>query len=205
MKPTKKIEAVVPIEQQKKTAAEKWLEDVKKFDVDGPESRTKAIEKLGEIKQATKDAEKERDLLLDPAKATVKAITNKWKPVLNVFEEADAVLRKKVTDHDAAVKAKALADLAKLDKKVEAGTISRPETIAKNTANILGTLPSRVVATSTGSAQTRQVPKLSIDDKNLIPDEYWIIDEVALRKAVVVEKKTVPGASIKYEDSLAIF
>lgn len=201
----KKIETVTAVVLEDnavaKTKAEQWLEDAKVFVITSQDHKTKAISLLVDIKAAIKTAEEEKNLTLKPAEATVKAIKNQWKPIESFYAQADELLRSKVNAFDTAIEQKAKEELLKLqsDKR-----ISKPETIAKKENEIRSTLGPTTVYTGTGGGSTRKIPKLKIDDVNKIPDEFWVIDEVALRKAVISDKREIPGASIEFVNSLSI-
>ena len=205
-------EVVVPVvvaeapapEVTVKTKAQQYLEDAKKFVIASDADNQKAIDTIKAIKELTTSATKDRDLLLDPAKATVTAINNRWKPGLKFLEESEQLFRDKVNKYADDKDAAALAELNKLNNKVQNGAISRPDTIARKTEEIKGSIVSKNIFTGSASATNTKIGKLEIVDRNLIPDEYWIIDEVKLRKDVVDLKKEVAGAKVVYKNSVTI-
>ena len=163
-----------------------------------------ATEILATIKNAAELAELEKNKILIPAEQVVKVEKARWKPIEALFKQINDTLRprmKKFLDHK---EAKATAELQKLQSQIDSGHIKKAETIAKKEDAIYATVPAKTVYASSGSSSARKVAKLEITDTNLIPDEYWVIDEVKLRKDVVNLDKIVPGAKKVYENSIAI-
>jgi hypothetical protein len=86
-----------------------------------------------------------------------------------------------------------------------------PEQVSKFMAEFLGR-PSEIEETpiteratpSAEGAQRRGLRTVVITDENLIPDEFWVIDEVALRKAVLKDGRKIPGTKIGKKNSIAV-
>ena len=152
--------------------------------------------------QKTIDAEKEP--IIKPAKEIIKSINAKYKPAEDVLEQIDTIVRKKVLDHNNAMEAKAQEELEKLNNQIQGGKIKDQAKIDNKLDVIHSQVPAKTVHTGTGSIQIRQVKKLVIVNRDLIPDEYWVVDEVKLREAVLKLEQVVPGADWKFENTLAV-
>lgn len=50
--------------------------------------------------------------------------------------------------------------------------------------------------------RTRTTKDIQINDPSQVPDEFWVIDEVKLRKAVLQDKRDVPGVVIVEKQSV---
>jgi len=86
---------------------------------------------------------------------------------------------------------KAEAKIEKIEKKIEAGSLS----FIKGVEKIAGLEPEVRVETSDFSLTFRKDRKMVITDLSLIPDEYWLVDEIKLRKDILAGIQ-VPGAEI---------
>jgi hypothetical protein len=206
-KKSKATEAVVVKEPTENLWSKgvQYLKEANEFVITTEEEQLKAVETLGQIKDARKRAEAEKLKILAPAKQIIAAEKERWAPLEDMLDQVDKILRDKMLKYITAKEEKAKEDLKKLDSKIESGAISRPETIARKQDEIYASVPAKTVRSSSGvGSSTRQIKKLSIDNPELIPDEYWVIDEVKLKADVFADVK-VPGASYKYENSLAIF
>lgn len=198
-----KKEETTPIQTAKSTA-EKYLDMAKNLKVATEEDYASATEILTSIKSAATLAELEKNKVLVPAKEVVKAETARWKPIENLFEQVNLLIRPKMKKFLDDKEEQARQELAKLQKQVDAGQIKKQETIDRKTDEIISALPSKTVMAGTGSSAARKIAKLKINDPALIPDEYWVIDEVKLRRDVVANDMKVPGAEKVWENSIAI-
>lgn len=187
-----------------KTLAEKYVDTAKRLVVETESEYTTATEILLKIKEVSRLAEEEKDKVLKPAKQIVKAETARWKPIELLFEQINNIVRPKMKAYLDAKEAKAMAELAALNKKVASGVIKREETIARKEEEIYSSVPQKTVYTGQGASAARKVATLVVTDINLIPDEYWVVDMVKLRKDVVSLEKEVPGAKREMEISISI-
>lgn len=183
---------------------ETFVSLAEKQKVETEEDYQNATEMLLKVKAAEKRAEEEKNKVLKPLKEAVKAETNRWKPLEAVIEKINSILRPRMKKYIDAKEEKARQELAKLQKDIDKGRIKNGTTIAKREDEIYSSVPATTVHTGSGASNVRKVAKLKIVNPELIPDEYWIIDEVKLRKDVVTLEKTVPGAERVFENSIAI-
>lgn len=209
MKTSKK--EIAPVKAQEvtpfttaKTAAEQYIEQAKAIVVATEENYADATEILTSIKNAAQLAELEKNKVLIPAEQVVKAEKARWKPIEALFTQINDIIRPKMKAYLDAKEAKAKAELETLNKKIASGQIKKEETIARIENEIYSNVPAKTVHTGSGSSSARKVAKLKIVNPALIPDEYWVIDEVKLRKDVVSLDKIVPGAEKVFENSIAI-
>lgn len=196
-------EQVTPV-QRSKTTAEKYLEIARAITINTEEDRAKATEILVQIKNAAELAELEKNKVLIPAEQVVKAEKARWKPIEQLFKEINEIIRPKINKFITDQEAKAQAELAKLQQQVATGHIKKEETIARREEAIYSNVPAKTVYSGGGGSSVRKVAKLKITNPDLVPDEFWVIDEVKLRKAVVTEDREVPGAEKVWENSIAI-
>lgn len=181
-----------------------YVQLAEKLTVQSEEQYTEATTMLLQVKAAEKRAEEEKNKVLKPLNEAVKAERARWKPIEVVFEKINAIIRPKMLHFVNERERKAKADLEKLNKQIASGQIKKEETIARKEEAIYSSVPATTVHTGSGAATTRKVKKLVIVNRDLIPDEFWVVDEVKLREAVIKQEREVPGAKWEYENSLAI-
>lgn len=209
MKKTNEAPAAAPTEitpeLQVQTKAEQFMKDATALQIADDAKHVEVLNTMGVIKALKDKAELDRDLLLNPAEATVKAIKNRWNPGIKFLESALATLRGKYNIYTTKKEDDAKKALEKVDEKIASGAISRPETIEKKRAEAVAMVRPTVVFGGGATGSNRKVPDFEITDRDKIPDEYWVLDEVKLRKAITKDKIEVPGAKLIYKNSVAIF
>jgi hypothetical protein len=139
------------------------------------------LKKASDYKKRVKSRLEE---ITGPLNVALKSTRSLFAPLVEKADEAISGLKTRMLDYDR----KLQAEEAKKTAEVEAKLKSGETTLAK-----AGAVLERVEA-KREAIPTRTVPKLVITDPNLVPDEFWVIDEVALRYAVVMERRVVPGA-----------
>ena len=187
-----------------KQVGENYIRQAEKIKIENEADHVEAVRFLNRKKESEALAKAEMNKVLEPAKKIVKVETERWKPVFDVFKKVDELVRGKVVKYINDKEAKAAAELATLQKKIDAGSITKEETIDRKREEIYAGVPSKTVHTGIGGSTIRKIKKLKIENPALIPDEFWIIDEVKLREAVIKLERQVPGATWEYENSISI-
>jgi hypothetical protein len=198
-----KTEVVTPVATAK-TTAELYLQKAKDLLIDLEQHYAEATEIMSTVKNAAKLAELEKNKVLIPAEQVVKAEKARWKPIEKLFEEIDSILRPRMKKFLDDKEAKAREELAKLQSQIDSGHIKKASTIAQKEDAIYSSVPAKTIHTGSGSSSARKIAKLKIVNRDLIPDQYWVIDEVKLRADVVTKDMIVPGAEKVWENSIAI-
>lgn len=158
-----------------------------------------ASELLGKIKTAVKWVQNEANKMLIPLKEALKVEKERWDPVIKEAEQAEGVVKTKMLAYINKVEQEARAKEAKIQKDLEAGRI-KPETAMKK-AEAVETVQARTVS-DTGGAQVVKVRKVRIFDPLLVPDEYWMLDEVRIRKNALAGV-VIPGVEVTTENSIS--
>jgi len=152
-----------------------------------------------------------------PLNVALKLIREDCAPFEEQLEIADKIIGKKLLDYKRKVdeerlrKEKEIADKIEADRKkleadVAAGKITETQADKKLDQKIvkaedkIGNLEvvQKTIQTNYGQVQFRKVAKMRIVDESLVPDKYWVIDSVLLRKDVLAGI-VVPGAE-RYEE-----
>jgi len=115
-------------------------------------------------------AKQEEDTMVNPAKATIKAIQAHFKPFQNKVAEIETEVKTKMGEFLVAQKKLS----AKVEQDFEDGKIRKISTIVAKQAEL------RV---DNGTAQVRKVWKLFIDSPKEIERIYLMPDEVAIKEA----------------------
>lgn len=139
--------------------------------------------RLRSIKEIKKRITDRKEQITKPMREALDSTRALFKPLEIAVEEADKTVRSLLL----VAEEKREAEQKKLDKDVERGKISVDQAMT--------------VMTPDSGGLFRMVKKLVIKKKNLIPDKFWIIDEVAVRAALMAGKK-VPGAELKEEKTV---
>ena len=135
-------------------------------------------------------AKQEEDTMVNPAKATIKAIQAHFKPFQNKVAEIEMEVKAKMSEF--LVEQKKLS--AKAEQDFEDGKIKKISTIVAKQAEL------RV---DNGTAQVRKVWTLFIDNESKIPREY-LEPATDLIRSALKDGKTVPGCRWEQVDSIAI-
>jgi hypothetical protein len=175
------------------------------FQVTNDQEYDSAADRIKQIKTLQKFVETEKDKFVAPAKAIIAEAKEKYDVYIKKCQNAADMIKSKALAYYIDKEKKRLADEASIAKKVESGYM-KPETAMKK----METLPEvpKTVRTDTGSGLRMSKRKVAkITDPNLIPDEYWVIDEIRVRKEALEREKNglpqIPGVVIQEEASLS--
>ncbi len=173
--------------------------------IDSPESMSQATDILSKIKTSAKEIEKRKKEITDPLNASLKSARALFKPLEDDLATAERTIKGKMLDYSNEVDAKAAKEAAKLEDRVERGTM-RTDTAMRKMDDI-ETMGSSVQGAK-GSVQFRIVRNVKIVDPTKIPLKYLTNEKVmdALRAAVrtdVLNGTKVDGVEIIEEKQIA--
>jgi hypothetical protein len=140
------------------------------------------------LKEEEKRLEEDKQKLTKPINDSLKAIRAKYKPAEEIISNTLGILNTKMSDYQMELIKKQRTEEEKIVKSIESGDVSIDEAVEK--MNSLSE-----VKTSKATA-FRPSYELVIKDSNLIPREYLIVDESAVKKALIAGVK-VAGAELK--------
>lgn len=154
-----------------------------------------AVKKAGTIiKEAKKWLKGERDKYIAPAKEIIAQAKDQYDPFIKNVEDVEKKLKARVTEYVTEQNRIAEKERQRLADRVERGTM-KAETAVDKMEKIED--PGK----SVGGVTVRTIKKMRITDASLIPREFLVPDEVAIRKALL-NGQEIPGAEI-YEDQSA--
>ncbi len=156
--------------------------------------------------------EQEKEKYVGPAKLIIEEAKMQYDPYIKICKDAKDSLKSKAVAHLMEVKrleeverakiaAKEAADRKKIEDDLAAGkiTVEKAEAKLEKQQEKAVEKMSKVeeAGNSHGGITVRMVSKMEIVDRNLVPDEYWVIDEVKLRKDVLGGKEVAGTKIIK--------
>lgn len=160
-----------------------------------------AAERANDIKTLKKFIEQTKEKYTAPAKEIIKQAKAQYEPYEEECDQAITTLKAKAGKYMDEVEAERRRKEESIAKRVESGRLKN-ETAERKLEEIGN--EQKTVKTESGAKLVRKVNRtVEITDRNLVPDEYWIIDEVKLRK-VVLAGVEVPGTKI-VEEKLTSF
>ena len=162
-----------------------------------PKENALAIDLKAKLKEIGQTIKARKEEITKPLNAALKSARELFAPIEEQYEIAENIVGRKLLDYKQKVEAEARAMEAKIAARVEKGTM-KIETAERKIEQI--PTMQKTIKTSFGSVQFRKIKKVRITDLNLIPDQYWVIDEVKLRKDVLAGI-VVPGA-IMFEEEI---
>lgn len=161
-------------------------------------------DKIKNVKQMGKFVKEKKDEFVAPAKEIIERAKEMFDGPIKQCANAEEVLKQKAQKYLTAKEDKRLKDAKKIEDDLAAGKIKKVETAV----NKLEALPEQKKSVATGSSTLRmQKRKVAvIVDLKLIPDEFWVVDEVRVKKEAIEREKNgiegIPGVIIKEESTM---
>lgn len=188
--------------KRKITTVQKQVEGFKITDND---SMVVATDTLSIIKDISKGIEKHRKDRVDPLNKQVKEINAEYKPLATDLAAAEKVIKTEMLAYSDKVEAEAAAKAAKLEDRVERGTM-RTDTAMRKMDEI-ETVGSNVTGNK-GSVNFKTVRVVKIVDVTKIPAKYLNDEKVleAIKSAVrtdVMNGTLVEGVEVVEEKQVA--
>lgn len=156
--------------------------------------------KIKAIKQMGKFVRQEMECYIKPAQEIINNARQRFLPFEKECISAETALKQKAGSYmDNAEKARAEKE-AKVAKQYEAGRIKEETAVRKMDA--IGD-EKKSIDTGTAQLQRKVIKVVEIVDREKIPHEYWVVDEVKVRR-VALAGVEIPGVIVKEEKTTAI-
>lgn len=201
---TKSVVATKPAKNDQITAikrqAMKAQEVVNQTTITNDDDLIVVADQINVIKQLKREIRTEMEKYTKPAQAIINEARAKYLPLEKICDEAESQLKAKVAEYMDAQEAKRLKKEEKIVAKIEAGRMKEETGIRK--IEELGN-EVRTIQTENTQLQRRNVRVAYIVNAELVPDEYWIIDEVRVKRDALAGK-LIPGVEVKEETQIAI-
>ena len=161
-----------------------------------PEHNAIAIEHKARLTALGKEVKAEKEKATKPMNEALRRMREWWAPLEDIIAKKSKLIGDALLAYKQSVEAEAARKAKLIAARVERGTMTI-ETAERR----IDALPEvqKTTHTSSGQVQFRKIPQMRIVDENLIPDKYWVIDMVALRRDVIAGE-VVPGAEKYFEE-----
>ena len=162
-------------------------------------------DKIKQVKTLEKFVLQEKKKYTEPAERIIAEAREQYDPYIKECRNAEIILKERARKYMIAKDEKRTADEKKIADKVKEGKMEPETAITK-----LEKLPEeqKTVRSDKGSALTMNKRKVAdIQDRNLIPDEYWIVDEKRVKSEALERYNKglpqIPGMVIRDEVNLS--
>ena len=164
-----------------------------KLSIASPEENAIAIQLKATLDKTWKEIKLKKETITKPLNEALKNARALFAPIEEIFENADSSVGRKLLDYKRKVDEDARKAEAKIAADLESGKIKKIETAERRIENLEQV--QKTTHTQAGDVQFRKIKKVRITSLDLLPDAYWIVDEVKLRKDVLAGI-VVPGAEM---------
>ena len=145
-----------------------------------------AREVLTSVMNFKKQLQLKKDSIVKPLNEALRQIRALFAPAEAKIAEAESGLKREILAYSNAMQAKVEAKQAEVAKKVETGEM----TMTKAAATL------EKVTVKTEAIPTRKIKEIEIVDDNQIPDQYWVLDLVRIRKEAIFGNVQIPGVKV---------
>jgi len=162
-----------------------------------PEQNEAATNLKAKLKEFGTMIKKRKEEITKPLNTALKSARELFAPLEDQFESAENIVGRKLIAYKQKVEVETRAAEAKIAARVEKGTL-KMETAEKK----IEQLPTiqKTVQTNHGKVQFRKIKKVRLTNRELIPDQYLIVDMVAVRRDALAGK-VIPGIEV-YEEEI---
>lgn len=161
--------------------------------IDSNESLTQATDILSKIKTSAKDVKKRKEEITKPLNDALKSARDLFRPIEADLATAERCIKDKMLDYSNAVEAEAAAKAAKLEDRVERGTM-RTDTAMRKMDEI--ETVGDAVKGEKGSVQFRTVRTIKIVDPAKIPLKYLANEKVLAAISAAVRTDVLNGTKV---------
>jgi len=172
----------------KKESAE-VLGQVSSFKLKSQTDLERSNELLKSIGDKQKQIKQAKDFLVRPLKEHVKKIENEFLPIEIELKRVEGELKGQQLVYLQKVREEVAAKSVAISEKAEKGELDEVKAgqkILKQEAKL-------------DNFKTMKIKKVVIENPQIVPDEYWVIDEVAVRRDALAGKQ-IAGVAIKIEE-----
>ena len=162
-----------------KSQISKLEKQAQEVQITTPNENELAMNLKAKLRETGKEIIKRKEAITKPLNEALKSARELFKPIEEQFENAENIIGKKLIAWKQKLEAEVHEAEAKIAARVEKGTL-KMETAERKLDEIK--TPEKTVDTDHGRVQFRKIKKVRVIDENKIPDKYWVIDMIAIRK-----------------------
>lgn len=180
------------MEKKELAIVEPLIESSRALSIESAHDLNKAVENLSELNRWNDRVEEDRLKLTKPLNDALKEINGRYRPIREALEGVIKGLREKMSQYASKVeKARQEAEM-KLSERVASGGL-KMETAVRKLEGIEAM--EKTVEGEGGKVTFVEVDKFEVVDFKLLPDEYKLVNESAIRLA---KKEGVEVAGVRY-------
>ena len=165
-----------------------------------------ASEWLAKFRKKRKEIEEQFEVPIKGLKGEVKQLQEQRDKLTAPLSMAENKLSVEILGYRQAQQRRAAEVQAKLnaqhERKVEKA-IEKGKDISEIAPPVQVAAPAKSIQTEAGGVTARKVKKFKVADEGLVPDQYWMLDEAKIGKAVRAGIE-VPGVTVWEEETLSV-
>lgn len=175
--------------------------------IDNADQAEVAKTALGCIQSTLRAAQNERKAAKQPWLDGGRAVDDNFKPLISALEKAKNAVKSAMNAYLMKVRT-AQREAERQAAEQAAESVSLRKAAGAESMSDEGHMTPRLrprdidAVPEDPAFSVARTKVLVVYDPEAIPDEFWVIDRVALRKAVVAEGRVVPGARAEYSEQL---
>lgn len=170
------------------------------IEITTPEEFASATNLKAKLKEIGKSITEKKEAITKPLNVALKNARALFAPLEEQFESAENIVGKKLIAWKQAEDARIKEEEAKIAARAEKGTI-KMETAERKLEELGEKKTETTIHTDHGQVQFRKIKKVRVTDEAQIPDKYWVIDMVTLRKEALAGV-VIPGAEVYEEETV---
>ena len=157
-------------------------------------------DKISKIKKVAKFVREEMERYTKPAQFIINTARERFLPYEKECKDAELTLKGKASMYMVALEQQKKKEEEKIARALEAGRIK--ESTAERKLEAVVEAP-QTIQTKTGSSLTmKTVKKAYIIEPEKVPHEYWLIDEVRVKRAALAGA-IIPGVEVREEKEMS--
>ena len=177
------------------------FEQAQALEIVDEKGQAEAAELLSHLNKNLDAVTKEKEKVTKPLNEALKAERGRWKPLENFLEEGIAIVRRKMGTYQTEATRKAQEEAAKIAARVGDGKGKlKVETAVRKMDEI--ETPAQAVVAESGMVKFRTVKKFEVMDVTMLPIEYVLPNEPAIR-AAMTKGQELPGVRY-YEEQVPV-
>lgn len=146
------------------------------------------------LKDIAKDVKAKKDGIIKPLNESLKRVRELFKPIEEQIEESIASVTNGLAEYNRKAQEELEAKRERLDERIEEGEITE-----EKASRIFDKASDKIGA---AIIPTRSVRQIQIVDESKIPDKYWVLDMVAIRRDAITHEIKIPGVAVVIEEQI---
>lgn len=150
---------------------------------------------LANVKQLIKNLKAEKERITKPAREIIKVAKEKFSDLEQRLANIEATIKEKMLGYQQVKKLEAKRLETEVAKKFTDGELDMAQAAEEMSKVAAPAIPKGV--------QMRKVKEVLIVNEGIIPDKYWILDDVTIRKDALAGV-VIPGVEVAEKEIIAV-